>query len=211
MKQATYCILTLCCTLMLVQPVLAERLLGKIPVLDSDNPDAYGKELVEYADGVLSGWTDEWVTGEMTLFDANNRSVKRSFIRMGLERFGLGDKSIIRFTAPADINGVSALNYENSGSTDDNWLYLPSTKKTRRISGANNTASFQGSEFTYEDLNELDPAEYQWRFIEETAIDIDGHPLSVFKIEGIPTYNDTAYSRLILFLSKEHWYQVKIE
>lgn len=176
-----------------------------------ENPKLYGKQLLEHSDQQLQGWKDEIVAGKMHLFDANEQSVLRSFKRFGLERFGFGDKSIVRFTSPADIKGVSALNYENSGGSDDNWLYLPSTKKVRRISGANNTASFQGSEFTYEDLNELDPNEYQWTFLEETELDLDGESVPVYKIEGVPTYRDTAYSHLLVYLSKNHWYQTKVE
>ncbi len=181
------------------------------PVFDTENPVIYGKQLVEYSDRKLHGWKDELVAGKMSLYDTNGQSVLRSFRRIGLERFGQGDKSIIKFTSPADIKGVAALNYENSGSSDDNWLYLPSTKKVRRISGANNTASFQGSEFTYEDLNDLDPAEYQWQFLKEIQMEIDNETLPVFKIEGKPTYRDTAYSYLILYLSKDHWFQAQVE
>ena len=181
------------------------------PAFTPESPSLYGRQLLEHSDRVLQGWKDEIVSGKMQLFDARNRSVQRSFTRIGLERFGRGDKSIIKFTAPADIKGVSALNYENIGSSDDNWLYLPSSKKVRRISGANNTASFQGSEFTYEDLNDLDPKEYEWTFIEETTLEIDAKPMRVFKISGKPTYRDTAYSKLILYLSKAHWYQTKVE
>lgn len=181
------------------------------PTFDTDNATRYGKQLVEYSDHKLRGWKDEVVSGKMYLYDKKGRSVLRSFRRIGLERFGQGDKSIIRFTSPADIKGVAALNYENSGSSDDNWLYLPSTKKVRRISGANNTASFQGSEFTYEDLNDLDPNEYEWEFLEETQIDVNGKKIPVFKIDGKPTYRDTAYSHLILYLSKDHWYQAQVE
>ncbi len=181
------------------------------PTFDTDDATLYGKQLVEYSDQKLHGWKDEVVSGKMYLYANNGQSVLRSFRRFGIERFGQGDKSIIQFTSPADIKGVAALNYENSGSSDDNWLYLPSTKKVRRISGANNTASFQGSEFTYEDLNDLDPNEYEWEFLEETQIEIDGQSAPVFKIDGKPTYRDTAYSHLILYLSKDHWYQTRVE
>ncbi len=194
--------------LLFSSPIIASE---SHPKFNTENAALYGKQLVEYSDKVLHGWKDEVVAGKMYLYDQQGQSVLRSFRRVGLERFGKGDKSIIKFTSPADIKGVSALNYENSGSSDDNWLYLPSTKKVRRISGANNTASFQGSEFTYEDLNDLDPNEYEWEYIEESQLEIDGQMVTVFKITGWPTYRDTAYSRLTLYLSKEHWYQTKVE
>jgi hypothetical protein len=191
------------------------------PTFNTVDANLDGKQLLKNAEHKLSGWKDELVSGDMHLFDAKGRGVARSFQRIGLEGAYLegqalnnvrhGDKSIIKFTAPADIKGVSALNYENSGGSDDNWLYLPSTRKVRRISGSNNTASFQGSEFTYEDLNDLDPEEYQWRFIEETTLVIDNETVAVFKIAGVPLYQDTGYSRITVYLSKADHYQTKVE
>jgi hypothetical protein len=187
----------------------------------TNNESIDAKQLLKNAEQKLSGWKDELVSGKMHLFDAKGRGVIRSFQRIGLEGeylkeeklndVRLGDKSIIKFTAPADIKGVSALNYENSGGADDNWLYLPSTRKVRRISGSNNTASFQGSEFTYEDLNDLDPEEYQWQFIEETTLLIDNEIVAVLKISGKPLYQDTGYSRITVYLSKAYHYQTKVE
>jgi predicted RND superfamily exporter protein len=43
----------------------------------------------------------------------------------------IGDKSIIRFMTPAEITGVAALTHEHPDATDDNWLYLPATKRSR--------------------------------------------------------------------------------
>jgi hypothetical protein len=207
-----------CCFSFITVTFFANASESKFSTVDAN---LHGKQLLKSAEEKLSGWKDELVSGEMHLFDAKGRGVARSFQRIGLEGAYLeggelnnvrhGDKSIIKFTAPADIKGVSALNYENSGGSDDNWLYMPSTRKVRRISGSNNTASFQGSEFTYEDLNDLDPEEYEWRLIEETTLLMDNETVVVFKIGGTPVYQDTGYSRITVYLSKANHYQTKVE
>lgn len=183
------------------------------PVPDFTTSDAavHGKELAAYADLFDSGWKDEVSKGRMTLYDAGGDSVERVFSRMTYERAEDGDKLLIRFLAPAEIKGVSALTFENPGSSDDNWLYLPSTKRVRRISGANNTASFQGTEFTYEDLSNLDPREYEWRLLGEEEIVRDGESTPVYRLEAKPTYDDTGYSRLIVHFHRERWTQERIE
>lgn len=43
----------------------------------------------------------------------------------------IGNKSITRFMTPAEITGVAALTHEHPDATDDNWLYLPATKRSR--------------------------------------------------------------------------------
>ena len=181
------------------------------PTFSVEEPKVYGRQIAEHADLYDRGWRDEVVQGTMTLFDGDGDSVRRAYTRMALENFTDGDKFIVKFVSPAEIKGVAALTHENSGSSDDNWLYLPSTKRVRRISGANNTASFQGTEFTYEDLSNLDHAEYEWRFQEETELQRDGAPLKVLKLDAKPTYSDTGYSRITVYYSQEHWRQERIE
>ena len=185
--------------------------LPPVPTFTVDDPEAYGSELAHYCDLRDRGWTDEVMQGRMTLFDADGDSVRRTFSRMAMERPEAGDKLIIKFLSPAEIKGVAALTHENPGGTDDNWLYLPANKRVRRISGANNTASFQGTEFTYEDLANLDPREYEWRFYEETTIERNGKQVPVFKLEARPTYADTGYSRLIVYYHRDEYRQERVE
>ncbi len=82
-----------------------------LPVFDTSNAEVYGRQLIEYSDKKLHGWKDEVVLGEMHLYDKNGASVLRSFRRIGLERFGQGDKFIIKFTFPADVKGGGALRH----------------------------------------------------------------------------------------------------
>lgn len=181
------------------------------PEFDVEDDAAHGTGIARFADRFDRGWYDEVLQGRMTLFDAGGDSVERRFSRMVLERPEEGDKLLIRFLAPAEIKGVAALTYENSGSSDDNWLYLPSTKRVRRISGANNTSSFQGTEFTYEDLSSLDPEEYEWRYLESLEIERGGETVPVHKLHARPTYADTGYSRLTVYYNRETWGQERIE
>ena len=183
----------------------------ELPAFDKADAAAYGLALARYADRYDAGWVDDVLQGRMTLFDADGDSVERRFSRMVYERADEGDKLIIRFLAPAEIKGVAALTFENPGSSDDNWLYLPSTKRVRRISGANNTSSFQGTEFTYEDLSNLDPREYEWRFLEEAELERGDERVPVYRLDARPTYADTGYSRLTVYLHRERWTQERIE
>lgn len=183
------------------------------PAFTPDDPVAYGAQIAAHADATASGWVDEVMQGTMTLFDADGDSVRRTFTRMVLEEPVEGDKLIIKFLSPAEIKGVSALTHENVGSSDHSWLYLPANKRVRRISGANNTASFQGTEFTYEDLANLDPREFEWRFSEVTTLKRPGEEAEtpVFKLTAKPTYDDTGYSRLVVYYHRENFRQERVE
>ena len=182
-----------------------------LPEFTKSDPDAYGTELALYQDSYDQGYVDEVLSGTMTLYDGDGDSVRRAFSRLLYERPGEGHKLITKFLSPAEIKGVAALTHENPGSSDDSWLYLPANKRVRRISGANNSASFQGTEFTYEDLGTLDPREYEWRFLEETTLEKDGESVPVFKLRARPTYDDTAYSHLIVYFHTTGWRRERTE
>lgn len=186
----------------------------ELPEFNRDSQEAYGRQLADYADLYDTGWKDSFASSKMTLFDARGDSVERSITQLILEK-DEGDKSIVRFRTPAEIKGVAALTHEHPDSTDDNWLYLPATKRVRRISGANKTASFQGTEFTYEDLSNRIVAKYGWKFLEESELEVESkdgkETAKVFKLEAKPLYENTGYSRLVIYLHQELWRQEKIE
>jgi hypothetical protein len=181
------------------------------PTLDTSDPVTHGRQIAEHADLFDRGWFDEVSQGQMTLFDAGGDSVQRTFTRMVLEDAESGDKIITRFMSPAEIKGVAALTHEKPADSDDSWLYLPANKRVRRISGANKTASFQGTEFTYEDLSNLEIVEYDWRFLDESELEVRGEKIPVYRVEARPTYKDTGYSRLVVYYHRTEWRRERIE
>lgn len=193
------------------RPALAQTDVPSPPTFETADANVYGAQIASYVDRFDQGWKDEVTQGEMTLFDADGDSVRRAFSRMALEKPGEGDKFIIKFLSPAEIKGVAALTHENPGSSDDNWLYLPANKRVRRVSGANNMASFQGTEFTYEDLSNIDPTEYEWRFLEETTLEREGEEVPVLRLDAKPTYADTGYSHLVVYVHGTTWRHERIE
>lgn len=170
------------------------------PSFPKQDPKRYGLALAEYADRYDSGWVDQYSKGTMVLFDARGDKVERQFAQTVLEGT-VGDKSIVRFLLPAEIRGVAALIHEHPRATDDSWLYLPASRRVRRISGANRSASFQGTEFTYEDLSGFSVERYDWRYLRDATV--NGEP--VYLLEARPRYADSAYSRLEIALHRTHY------
>ncbi|MEM9070905.1 MAG: outer membrane lipoprotein-sorting protein [Myxococcota bacterium] len=183
-----------------------------VPSVPSFPSDAArrGRAIADYADSFDQGWVDQYLQARMTLYDANGDTVRRQIRQMILEGND-GDKSLVRFMTPAEVRGVGALIHEHPDSTDDSWLYLPATRRVRRISGANRTASFQGTEFTYEDLSGTIVRRYDWRFLRETTLRSDGQSAPVYELEARPNYANTGYQRLIFSIHKENWRVEKIQ
>ncbi len=210
--------LTITCTACLVanlwgQDTAKEPKVAPVPPLPTfatEDPAVYGKQIAEYWDLINQGWKDELSSSTMILTDARGDVVERRLSRRVLEESKKGDKSLLRFTSPAEVKGVAALTHEHTGKNDDQWLYLPSRKRVSRISGANKTASFQGSEFTYEDLANTDVVKYDWKYLGIAKLKSDGEEIDCYRLEARPNYRDTGYSRLIVWISKGRWQQEKI-
>ena len=94
--------------------------------------------------------------GTLTMTLVNRRGSQRvRVLEQVAKDYGMDRKSLITFRSPADVEGTRFLSwtYDEPGKDDDKWLYVPSMKKVRRISGAANNDFFMGSDFTYDDID----------------------------------------------------------
>ncbi len=118
--------------------------------------------------------------------------------------------TLVKFLLPADVKGTGLLTLEHKGSEDDQWLYLPAMRKTRRISASDKGDSFMGSDFTYEDMEREDLDEFEYKLL--VGEDINGEPC--YHIEGIPVgesrKKETSYSKRELWIRKSDFTMLKI-
>jgi hypothetical protein len=67
-------------------------------------------------------------------------------------------QSVVRFSAPEDIAGTAFLMLEHEGGASEQYLYSPGLRRTRRIPpGSDRDSSFAQSDFTYADMQPVDP------------------------------------------------------
>ncbi len=86
---------------------------------------------------------------EMTLIDKRgNKRVRK--IRSFSKDFGEDDYQLMFFLSPADVKdtGFLTFDYDDDDRDDDQWLYLPALKKTKRIATGDKSGSFMGSDFS---------------------------------------------------------------
>lgn len=118
--------------------------------------------------------------------------------------------TLVKFQFPADVKGTGLLTLEHKGSEDDQWLYLPALRKTRRISASDKGDSFMGSDFTYEDMEQEDLDEFEYKLL--GMEDINGEPC--YRIEGIAVSEskkkETSYSRREIWVRKSDFFLLKI-
>lgn len=99
--------------------------------------------------------SDEVVKIAMQLVEANGKTSNRqaTFYRKQREPNVLADMKLIRFSSPAELNGSAVLIYENKGRADDQWLYLPAYRTSRKVPSSNRSDRYMGTDFFYEDVS----------------------------------------------------------
>jgi hypothetical protein len=105
-------------------------------------------------------------------------------------------KSVVRFTAPADLAGAGFLQIQNRTGDDDRYLFLPELKRARRISGNLRGNSFMGTDFSFADLDRRDLRESTSSRLADESIG----PYACFRVNSTPTRADSPYSRVELWI-----------
>jgi Outer membrane lipoprotein-sorting protein len=125
---------------------------------------------------------DVTLKASFQIFDKSGQSTKKEF---NLKRIGPpGDsKTLVVFTAPADIRGVALLSIDQKGANDRQYMYIPAQQRTRSVATQERTARFLGTDFTFEDIGERVLGDWNYKLLGDTET-MDGH--KTYKIEATP-------------------------
>ncbi len=156
-----------------------------------------GRAIAEEADLRDLGWHDNTSNMQMVLRNRNGDVSTRELTRKVLEvtAEGEGDKSVIVFQAPRDIDGTALLSHTRILEPDDQWLYLPALSRVKRISSSNKSGPFVGSEFAFEDLVSQEVGKYDYSFLREESCDAG----NCFVVERYPLYENSGYTKQVVW------------
>ena len=167
---------------------------------------AKGLAIAKEADRRDTGWGDWRAEVEMILKNAQGQTSQRKMKMRSLEYPADGDKTIIVFDWPKDIDGTALLTLTHKTGDDDQWLFLPALKRIKRISSSNKSGSFVGSEFSYEDLSSQEVEKYKYKFLREEKCG----SLTCFVSERYPVAENSGYTRQIIWIDKSEYRVQKI-
>ncbi len=173
----------------------------------AETPEEKGLAIVIEADRRDTGWKDQVADMEMILRNRQGEESKRTLSLKTLEVVDDGDKSLTIFDSPRDVKGTAFLSYTHSLKPDDQWLYLPALKRVKRISSANKSGPFVGSEFAYEDLTSQEVDKYTYKWLRDETY----RGRENFVIERFPAYEYSGYTRQVVWIDKEIYQTNKVE
>lgn len=97
--------------------------------------------------------------GEMILTEKGKSPRKRQMYSFGRDNTAGDSWSLIRFMSPADVKGTGLLSLDLASGKEDQWVYLPALKRSRRIPAGRKGGRFVGSDIVYEDMQDRKPGE----------------------------------------------------
>jgi outer membrane lipoprotein-sorting protein len=147
--------------------------------------------------GVYQQDTSHDVTLKATLdvTDKDNHTVRKRFTLSRIGSFGNG-KTIVRFTDPAELRGVTLLSINEPGVPDRQWIYTPATERVRSVSPRERSERFAGSDFTYEDIAEHELDDFTYQLLPDEDV-IENH--KTYKILATPTSPDRSQYKFVYY------------
>ena len=168
--------------------------------------DPTGRDIAQMVHDRETG-SDSYAKVKMLLVDKSDNKKFRS-LETATKEYGGEIKSYIRFTSPADIAGTAFLTWENENREDDQFLYLPSLKRVRRIVASQKKNRFVNTDYTYEDMQTRGIDEDRHLLLKEETI----NRYDCWVLESEPMRPDgSQYGKRISWIAKEALMPVKME
>lgn len=144
--------------------------------------------------------------GTLQVFSRGKVGEKRwIFTRLGSHG---NSKSVLRFTAPAEVKGVALLVVNHPDRASDQWMWTPATARDRRIALQDRSQRFFGTDFSFEDLEERDVDQYDFRMLGDETIE----GAACWKIESRPRERKSSqYTLSRLWIRKDNYAFAQVE
>ena len=161
--------------------------------------------------------SDYQSTGYVYLIEESGAQRSRTFSRqriiLGRGEDDIDYKDVTKFTGPTSVKGLGILSwtYMEYGRDPDQWLWLPSLKKVRKISASQGDDSFLGSDFTTEEITTRKFEDETYKLLREESFNgytsnFNGNDYydgaDCYVVEARPKRDPWYYSKRIVWIDK---------
>jgi len=147
---------------------------------------------------------------EMILIDKRGKKRVRRIHAFNKDK-GEDTFKLMFFLEPADVKDTAFLtyDYDDANKDDDQWLYLPALRKSKRIASSDKTSSFMGSDFSYADMTKRALDNYKYTLLKE--MEVRGN--KTWLIESLPrtkrVIDKYGYTKSVLFVRQDNFVVVR--
>ena len=145
--------------------------------------------------------------GLLQVLDNKGKVADKRWLFMRLGSHGRS-KAVLRFVAPAEVKGVALLIVNHPDRASDQWMWTPALQRERRIALQDRSTRFFGTDFSFEDLEERDVDQYNYRLVGEETI--DGAPC--WRVESTPSQKKISqYTKADVWIRKDNYAFAQVE
>lgn len=189
--------------------ILTTKFTEDVDARGSSKQAQKGYDIAAISDRSDHGFQDSIVDAVMVLKNSAGLETSRklTFRTQEKENETAGDKSLVIFQSPRDVEGTALLSHAKILDPDNQWLFLPALKRIKRISSANKSGPFVGSEFAFEDFTLTELNKFTYKYIKEgvfEGVDVD-------VIDRFPRYAKSGYKRQRIQIDKDILQPRKLE
>ncbi len=173
----------------------------------ADDPEA--RAIMEKVDARDDG-DNQTSDMKMILIDKKGNERIRK-IRSFFKDKGDDTLKLMFFQHPADVKDTAFLtfDYDDPDKDDDQWLFLPALRKTKRIATTDKSGSFMGSDLNYSDMTSRNLEDYDYSLKKE----MDVKEKKTWLIESSPrskeVVDETGYEKSLLFVRQDNYVVIR--
>ena len=146
----------------------------------------------------------------MVITARNGGTTERRIDQYSKDDASGNSRIVIVFQSPASVAGTRFLTLEKpAGTPNEQWIFLPSLNRVRRIAASEGSGSFMGTDFSYDDISSLsrDWSLDEHRILREETL--NGN--ACYVIQSTPKDSSYQYSRMISWIDKNTHSNYKLE
>ena len=145
--------------------------------------------------------------GLLQVLDSSGKVADKRWLFTRLGSHGQS-KAVLRFVAPAEVKGVALLIVNHPDRASDQWMWTPALQRERRIALQDRSTRFFGTDFSFEDLEERDVNQYNYRLLGEEVID----GAACWRIESTPSEKKISqYTKSEVWIRKDTYALAQVE
>ncbi len=145
--------------------------------------------------------------GTLEVIDARSKVATKHWEYLRTGSFG-DSKSILRFTDPPEVKGVALLIVNHPDRASDQWMWRPEIGRDQRIALQDRSTRFFGTDFSFEDLEERDVNQYEYKLAGDEPIE----GAACWKLESRPRQTKSSqYTHSLVWVRKDNYVVAQIE
>jgi len=152
---------------------------------------------------------DTMSTRSRMVITARNGSTSQRVIDQYSKDGTNGTRMVIVFQQPANVAGTRFLTMDNAAGGTDQWIFLPSLGRVRRIASSESGGSFMGTDFSYDDISSVnrDASLDTHTILREERLNNN----LCYVIQSIPKDSSYQYSKIVSWIDKSNSLVYKAE